>query len=109
MATVGNDYCRGGLGCSCVVAARATSGGGGLCGCVEEEQRMMAAGVTIGCSGRGEKEAEEAATAAEVAGKRRRQRPTMGGSDGWRPELAATTVKKAGSWLWLQVNCGSRK
>ncbi|RZR83400.1 hypothetical protein BHM03_00010000, partial [Ensete ventricosum] len=80
MAMAGNDCCRGGLGCGC---------------------RVMAAGVAAGCSGRGEKEAEEIAVAVEVAGKRRRQRPTMGGSGGWRPELAVVAVKKAGGWLQL--------
>ncbi|RRT40402.1 hypothetical protein B296_00028232 [Ensete ventricosum] len=41
-----------------------------------------------GCSGRGEKEADEAAAAVEVVGKIRRQRPMMGGSGRWRPKLA---------------------
>ncbi|RRT60069.1 hypothetical protein B296_00014482, partial [Ensete ventricosum] len=63
--------------------------------------RVMAAGVAAGCSGRGEKEAEEIAVAVEVAEKRRRQRPTMGGSDDWRPELTVVAVKKAGGWLQL--------
>ncbi|RZS22962.1 hypothetical protein BHM03_00055800 [Ensete ventricosum] len=61
-------------------AMRATSSGGGLPGCAKE---VMAA-VTV-----------------EVDGKRRRQRPTMGGSDGWQLELAAAVVKKAGGWLRL--------
>ncbi|RWW55113.1 hypothetical protein BHE74_00038262 [Ensete ventricosum] len=77
MAAAGNGCCRGGLGCGCVATTRATaraaSGGGGLHGCVEEEQRVMAAGATAGCSDRGEKEVEEAVIAVEVVGKRRRQ------------------------------------
>ncbi|RZR75285.1 hypothetical protein BHM03_00053804 [Ensete ventricosum] len=92
--------CWGGLGCDCVATMRAAtrdaSDGNDLRGYIEEEQRVMAAGAMAGYSSRGEKEAEEAATAAEVAEKRRRQRPTMGGSGGWRPELAAAVVKKAG-------------
>ncbi|RWW69307.1 hypothetical protein BHE74_00023089 [Ensete ventricosum] len=76
---------------------------GGLHGCTEEEQRVMEAGAVAGCSSRGEKEAEEAAAAAEVAGKRRRQRPTIGG---WQPELAAAMVKKAGGWLWVDYGNG---
>ncbi|RZS02404.1 hypothetical protein BHM03_00032445 [Ensete ventricosum] len=101
MVAAKNCCCRGGLGCGCVVAMRAASGGGGLRGCAEE-QRVMAAGATAGCSGRGEKEAEEATVAAKVAGKRRKQQPTMGGSGGCRPELAAAAVKKVGGWLRLQ-------
>ncbi|RRT52365.1 hypothetical protein B296_00018655 [Ensete ventricosum] len=86
MAVVGNGCCRGGLGCDCVsmmrVAVRDASDGNDLCGYIEEEQRVMAAGATAGYSSRGEKEAEEAVTTAEVAEKRRRQRPTMGDSGG---------------------------
>ncbi|RWW50022.1 hypothetical protein BHE74_00043760 [Ensete ventricosum] len=107
MTTIGNDYYRGGLGCNCVAVTRAASSGDGLRGYAEEEQRVMAAGAAAGCSGRGEKEAEGAATAVEVAGKRRRHQPTMGGNGGWRPELAAAMVKKAGSWLRLRVDCDS--
>ncbi|RWW59425.1 hypothetical protein BHE74_00033636 [Ensete ventricosum] len=55
-------------------------------------------GATTACTGKGEKEAKEAAVVVEVAGKRRRQWPTMGGSGGWRLELAAVAVKKAGGW-----------
>ncbi|RRT35480.1 hypothetical protein B296_00044244 [Ensete ventricosum] len=36
-----------------------------------------------------------------VGGKRRRQRPTMGGSEGWQLELAMAAVKKNGGWLRL--------
>ncbi|RWV86000.1 hypothetical protein GW17_00052151, partial [Ensete ventricosum] len=107
MTAIGNDYYRGGLGCNCVAVTRAASSGDGLRGYAEEEQRVMAAGAAAGCSGRGEKEAEGAATAVEVAGKRRRHQPTMGGNGGWRPELAAAMVKKAGSWLRLRVDCDS--
>ncbi|RRT52181.1 hypothetical protein B296_00017888, partial [Ensete ventricosum] len=95
MAAAGNDCCRGGLGCGCVATTRVASSGGGLHGYAEEEQRMMTAGTTTGCSGRGEKEVKEATVAAEVVGKKRRQRPTMGGSGDWRPEVAAAMVKKA--------------
>ncbi|RWV92067.1 hypothetical protein GW17_00045597 [Ensete ventricosum] len=90
-----------GWGCRRQMGRWAASGGGGLRGCAEE-QRVMAAGATAGCSGRGEKEAEEATVAAKVAGKRRKQQPTMGGSGGCRPELAAAAVKKVGGWLRLQ-------
>ncbi|RRT56636.1 hypothetical protein B296_00028641 [Ensete ventricosum] len=86
----------------CVVAMRAASGGGGLRGCAEE-QRVMAAGASAGCSRRGEKEAEEATIAAKVSGKRRKQQPTMGGSGGCRPKLAAAAVKKVSGWLRLRL------
>ncbi|RWV77465.1 hypothetical protein GW17_00061699 [Ensete ventricosum] len=66
----------------------------------------MEAGAVAGCSSRGEKEAEEAAAVAEVVGKRRRQRPTMGDNGGWRPELAVDAVKKAGGWLWVDYGSG---
>ncbi|RZS19096.1 hypothetical protein BHM03_00051448 [Ensete ventricosum] len=98
----GNDRqsMLGGLGCGCVATTRATaraaSGGGGLHGCVEEEQRVMAVGATAGCSGRGEKEVEEAVTAAEVAGKRRRQRPTMGGNSGCEEQRVMAAGAMAG-------------
>ncbi|RRT38715.1 hypothetical protein B296_00046177 [Ensete ventricosum] len=105
MATAGNGYCKGGLGYGCMAvmrhAARSASDGGGLRGCIEEEQRVMTTGVVVGCNGMGEKEADET----EVAGKRRRQQPTMDGSGGWRPELAVAVVKKADGWLRLWVDC----
>ncbi|RZR95385.1 hypothetical protein BHM03_00024235 [Ensete ventricosum] len=63
----------------------------------------MATGAAVGCSGMGEKEADET----EVAGKRRRQQPTMDGSGGWRPELAVAVVKKADGWLRLRVDCAT--
>ncbi|RRT71460.1 hypothetical protein B296_00022676 [Ensete ventricosum] len=66
----------------------------------------MEAGAMAGCSSRGEKEVEEAAAAVEVAGKRRRQRPTMGSNGGWRPELVAAVVKKAGGWLRVDYGNG---
>ncbi|RZS10926.1 hypothetical protein BHM03_00042198 [Ensete ventricosum] len=108
MAVVGNSLCRGGIGYGCVAVTRAASSGDGLRGYVEEEQRVMATGVVASYSGMGEKEAEEATTMTEVAGKRRQQ-PMMGGSGSRRPELAAAAVKKADGWLWLRVDCGSGK
>ncbi|RWV89247.1 hypothetical protein GW17_00048608, partial [Ensete ventricosum] len=107
MAAAGNGCCRGGLGCGCVATTRATaraaSSGGGLRGCVEEEQRVMAAGAIAGCSGRGEKEVEEAVTAAEVAGKRRRQRLTMGGNSGCGEEGRRLATAVGGLWRGLRA------
>ncbi|RRT52366.1 hypothetical protein B296_00018654 [Ensete ventricosum] len=97
----------------CVTAmraiARATSDGGGLRGCTKEEQRVMAAGAASSCSVRGEKEAEKVVATAEVTGKKRRLWLAMGGSGGWRPELAVAVVKKVGRWLWLRVDYDSGK
>ncbi|RZS23919.1 hypothetical protein BHM03_00056932, partial [Ensete ventricosum] len=73
MVAAGNGCCRGGLGCGYVAVTRAASGGDGLCGCAEEEHRVMAAGAIAGCNDRGKKEAEEATVTTEVAGKRRKQ------------------------------------
>ncbi|RWW43019.1 hypothetical protein BHE74_00051361, partial [Ensete ventricosum] len=73
MVATGNGCCRGGLGCGYVAVTRAASGGDGLCGCAEEEHRVMAAGAIAGCNDRGKKEAEEATVTTEVAGKRRKQ------------------------------------
>ncbi|RRT69318.1 hypothetical protein B296_00037543 [Ensete ventricosum] len=86
-------------------------GVGGCCDreAVGEEQRVMAAGAAAGCSGRGEKEVEEAATAAEVAGKRRRQRrlATGAGCDCGEEGQRLTATADAGGLRQRKTEEGS--
>ncbi|RRT35565.1 hypothetical protein B296_00050054 [Ensete ventricosum] len=83
MVAAGNGYCRGGLGCGYVAVTRAASGGDGLCGCAEEEHRVMAAvakdgwqrrlviGVGCGCDEKGRWLATTAGKRLGIAGGRR--------------------------------------